>query len=583
MIFYYNGTTDRFNLSFYYDEELLNKLKLSFVNYSWNKKSRTWELPATEANYHALYKVFPGAHPDESFNQWYKSFLLNSELRKMKEGKDLEDALKYQFKTQPYKHQLDAFHKAILLKSGALFFECGLGKSKTALDIAAFFIEQRQVSKVLVLVPLSVTATWRQEIPKHTHLTDKDFVLLTHGSVKSRALLLGKTNAQIYVANYDAVSAMLPALINKKFDMLICDESTYIKSLKAKRTKAVFALARDIKHKWVLTGTPFGQRVMDVYSQLRLVAPGEFAESSFSFRNRYCIMGGFQQHEVIGYKNMPELYERMAKTCMIARKADCLDLPPKVYETRMCQMTGEQNRHYKELAEFLITIVEDKEIQTPAVLSQMNKFAQLTSGFIIVPKNSREIEQDIGSIKKLHPTGCSGFDVIDTNKTIVFKENPKLDLLKDTLEEVSGKVVIFCHYHQDVKNITAVLPKNSYVVFTGDQKEEERSKAIDEFTKNPLTMYMVATSAGGYGLNLQVAQTVVFYSHEWSVEKRQQAEDRVHRSGQTGAVTVIDLVCENSIDGYILQACKEKRDFTSMLMGNINTILKVWKGNKEEE
>jgi SNF2 family DNA or RNA helicase len=369
---------------------------------------------------------------------------------------------------------------------------------------------------------------------------------------KKRKEILTGTDKKLYIINYDAVPIMEAEILAKKFNLVIADESTYIKSWKAKRTKSMINVGHAAPMRFAMTGTPFGQRVLDVYAQLKFACPQLFGESWFSFRNKYCEMGIINKNikdkngkvvkVITGNKNMPELEQRIRNVAKVYRKADCLkDLPSKIYETRTCELTGEQKTHYKEMLEYLFTIVnKDTVVNVTSVLTQMLKLAQITSGFL--------------------------FSNGEDKKLILLKDNPKLKLLEETLDEVSGKVVIFCKFRHDIELISKI---GHCVTFTGDTAPEARDEAIRKFNTDPDILYFISSSAGGYGLNLQVAHTVIFYSHEWSVEKRVQQEDRVHRAGQTEPVTIIDLVCDNTIDTYVTKACKEKRDVTSALVDAI--------------
>lgn len=531
-----------FNVYFSYDIKTLDKIR-AVDGRKWQPRLKCWTVPVNIFNYNILQEILPQPiQIDKSVLDWY---LANKHEQQVIPVDKIND---WEFKTRPYKHQRDTFEWAIMRKSGCLFLECGTGKTKVMIDVMQFLFYYKSIKRALVVVPLSVVNSWKSELAIHSNITD--YEILTDMPMKKRIEILNGTDKKLYIINYDAVKNMEEDIKCKKFDLCILDESTYIKSYKAQRTKALINISSSIPMRFCLTGTPFGQRVLDVYSQLKFACPQSFSESWFAFRNNYCELGGYQGKEITGNKNMPELESRIRNVAKVYRKVDCLDLPPKIYETRTCEMVGDQKTAYKEMLEYLFTIInKDTVVNVTSVLTQMMKLAQITGGFVF--SNNTALAD--GTLQ-------------------VLKDNPKLKLLEETLEEISGKVVIFCKFRHDIELIKLKLG-GSCVEFTGDVSEENREAAIKKFNQDSSCMYFLATSAGGYGLNLQIAHTVVFYSHEWSVEKRCQMEDRVYRSGQKEAVTIIDLFCtrdgKQTIDGYVVAACKEKRDITSALVDAI--------------
>lgn len=556
-----------FTFTFPFNPDTILKIKNTFTHYNWNKIFKVWEVPAFIENYPKLKAILP--EPlivDDSFQNWYTSKLIESETQQKTHRELIDRISNYTFKTAPYEHQKKGFIFNIKNKSAALFYDCGLGKTKTMLDTIAFYFQNNIISKVLIVIPLSVAYTWKNEIPKHTDIPASDYELLVKYPIEVRKKLLAESNKKIYIINYDCLPDMQTEIVLKQFDMIIFDESTYIKSVKAARTKAALEITdgigvikegdkkihkkigRPIKYKFALTGTPFGQRIPDVYPQLKVVAPELFKESFWAFRNRYCKMGGFKGYEIVGLQNIDELQKRISQCAMVFKKEECTDLPPKVYETRTFTMSQEEIKVYKELISNLVSMMGQNKIEATIIITQMMKLSQITSGFVI------DVEQKVNR----------------------FKDNPKLKLLHETLDELSGKSVIWCRFKEDIKIISETLDKGSFVTFTGEDNEAKRGIALKEFQDNPACKYILMTSAGGFGLNLQIASNVIFYSHEFSVEKRQQAEDRVHRIGNKGFVTVISLVGEDTIDEYVIDCCKQKRDVSDGLINNINKIVNGW-------
>ena len=178
---------------------------------------------------------------------------------------------------------------------------------------------------------------------------------------------------------------------------------------------------------------------------------------------------------------------------------------------------------------------------------------------------------------RLHQVTCGHFKADDDSVTLL--DNNRVDTLLDLLEETDGKVIIWANYRQDIKNIVDTLKKrhgdDSTVEYHGGVDPTLRQENIALFQeKNSPTRYFVGnTQTGGYGITLTAANTVVYYSNNYDLEKRLQSEDRAHRIGQTGSVTYVDLIAEETIDEKIVKALRKKVDIANEIMGE---ELKDW-------
>ena len=556
-----------FSFTFPYDPAIIQKIRDTFASYNFNKSFKCWEIPAFIENYPKLKAILP--EPlivDDYFQNWYTSKLIENETQQATYKELIAKISNYTFKTKPYEHQKKGFIFCVKNQSGALLIDCGLGKTFIMLNYIQFLLQNNVISKILIIMPLSVIYTWRNEIPKHTDIKESDYEILVKYPIETRKKMLNESRKKIYLLNYDCVADMQNEIVNKNFDMIVCDESTMIKSIKAGRTKSMLELVegigkiktgdkvehkrigKPIKYRWALTGTPISQRVTDIYTQIKLVAPNEFKESFWAFRNRYCRLGGFKGYEIVGLQNIDELEKRIAKCAIVFKKEDCLDLPEKSYQTKSIELSTEQKKHYKELVENLVTMMGQSKVEATIIIAQMTKLSQITSGFMV-----------------------------DTEgKTIRIKDNAKIKVLLETLDELSGKTIIWARFKEDVKLISEHLQPNTFVTFTGETSEKDRETALTSFKDNPIVNILIITSAGGYGLNLAHASNLIYYSHEFSVEKRQQSEDRCHRIGTTGTVTIISLVGTDTIDEYVVECCQQKRDVAEGILNNINRIINPW-------
>ena len=150
--------------------------------------------------------------------------------------------------------------------------------------------------------------------------------------------------------------------------------------------------------------------------------------------------------------------------------------------------------------------------------------------------------------------------------------NNRLSVLEEVLEETSGKVIIWANYLQNIADITEMLAskygKESFVVYTGATSSDDRVEAINLFqnANSPVRFFVGNVQTAGRGITLTAAQTVIYYSNNYSLEMRQQSEDRAHRHGQTNKVTYIDLVARDTLDEKIIQALLAKRNIANEIL-----------------
>lgn len=455
------------------------------------------------------------------------------------------------FKTEPYIHQLNALKFLSIKKYGALLMEMGTGKTKVIIDKISELYLANLIKKVLVIVPNTIVENWKQEIEKHSIITTEP-ILINGYSRKKRVEQLQKDGVY-YIINYEAVKSLYTDLAYISWDVIICDESTYIKNPFAQRTKIITKLVQKIPYRYIMSGMPITQSPIDIFAQYRFLNPYIFGWSFVAFRNQYALMGGFNGKEIIGYKNLTELNTKIYEHGFRITKVECLDLPDKIYETRYVDLTVQQKEVYDTLRKILIAEFKNSTITVAMALTKILRLSQITSGFI---------KNDDGQILK-------------------FEDNAKLQVLEEIIEETEGKIVIWTQFIENIKIINNFL-SNKAIQFRciyGEIAVEERQKSIDEFNNNlNIKVFIGQIRTGGLGINLTSASTVIYYSNSYSLENRLQSEDRCHRIGQKNNVTYIDIIARKTIDEIVLKVLKEKGDLATALIDNPE-LLEGGKGN----
>jgi SNF2 family DNA or RNA helicase len=298
-----------------------------------------------------------------------------------------------------------------------------------------------------------------------------------------------------------------------------------------------------------MTGSPVTKNPLDLYSQCEFLDPWllDFA-SYYSFRNRYAEMKtmhlrGRSIQVVKEFKNLNELSETLQNFSYRVLKEDCLDLPPKNFIKRHITLTPEQKKLYGQMKEAAMAMLNGKITTTVTVLTQLMRLHQITCG---------------------HFTADDG-----STQTV---ESNRLKELMNILEETEGKAIIWANYQKDVANIISSIKKeygeNSIVDYYGLTPQEDRQDNIRKFQNDPECRFIVGTpQTGGYGITLTQANTVIYYSNGYDLEKRLQSEDRAHRIGQKKSVTYIDLIAEDTVDEKIVKALRDKINIASEVLG----------------
>ena len=477
----------------------------------------------------------------------------------------------YRYKTKPYAHQLKALKKSWAQKNYALFMEMGTSKSKVLVDNIAMLYDNGAIRGALIVAPKGVYKNWDQiEFPVHLPDHVEHTKVLWEANITKKkqteldTLFDGKEELKILIMNVEAFSTSKGLDFAHSFlniflgrALIGIDESTTIKSPTAKRTKNILTIGELAKYRRILTGSPVTKSPLDLYSQCEFLDPWLLGHQSYySFRARYANMvkrnfGGRSVQLVTSYRRLDELGDKLDDFSYRVLKEDCLDLPEKVFTKRIVELSKEQKEIYAQLKETALAFTEDgKVMSTVNVMTQLMRLHQVTCG---------TFKADDGTVKHL--------------------PNNRIQALMDCLEETDGKVIIWATYREDIKKIVESLKKAygeaSTVEYHGGVDATLRQEHIAQFQqeKGPTRYFVGNAQTGGYGITLTAANTVIYFSNSYDLEKRLQSEDRAHRIGQTGSVTYVDLIAEKTIDERIVKALRTKVNIANEIMGE---DLKNW-------
>ena len=502
----------------------------------------------------------------------------------------------YVYKSDPYQHQDEDFIATRDETNWALLYEMGLGKSKVTIDTVAWNYARGVIDFFLLIAPNGVHEQWvNDELPAHM----PDFTNYIAASWFSNmrkpeqaavdAVFEGyKSHPRLRILTMNIEAFQTPdryyrekahklvrAILNVFNVLMAVDESSDIKTPGATRTKRVITLGQHAVMRRILNGTPITTGPLDAYSQFKFLQGGGMrpqhdqlllgpeSQNFTTFKNHYAEYeererrDGRRYPALVGYRNVEELSNWMA-TCSTRRlKKDCLDLPEKTYEKIPVELHKKQADRYKALKEEGVLRLRDgHETNVANVLEMWLRLQQIVGGF--VPTDNPEDSE----------AEC----LFDS-----FEDIPRVQVYLRYIEQVqSGKILIACRFISEAQGWMNYLGDQavSYIGKThyDDPADREANKVRFQGTKengfedhDPNVRFMVINKAGYRGHTFTQAQAMFFYSNDFSLDKRLQAEDRPHRIGQTNVVTYFDGIAKGTIDEKLVDAYRERKRLADII------------------
>jgi SNF2 family DNA or RNA helicase len=460
----------------------------------------------------------------------------------------------YNYKTKPFEHQRQSLIEGAKPFNFAYFMEMGTGKTKVAIDNAAFLFQQKHINFVFVIAPNSVYRNWKKEIDFHCPEPTNIYIWKV---TKDKTFKLDPNKLTFILMNVEALSHAsgkkwleYKLLKHGNQSMVIVDESTTIKNLKASRTKAIIKLGKLAKFKRILTGSPVTKSPLDLFSQCAFLDKKLLGYENFTvFKSRYAVMysierSGYNIQIPKYYVNLEELEYKLKNFSYRVRKKDCLDLPEKQYIQRHIELPEDQRSAYEKLKASALIILKNDEVSYNNKLTELLKLQQVVNGFVKT----------------------------NDGKIVDFKSNAKLKELMNILEESEDKCIIWANYVHNIemikKKLGEVYGKDSVVSIYGKDSVDIRNKAVESFQSDDRCRFLVGNpTVGGYGLTLTAAKYVIYFSNSYNLEVRWQSEDRAHRYGQTSQVTYIDLIATDTIDEMVLSNLENKVELSAKTLG----------------
>ena len=457
----------------------------------------------------------------------------------------------WKFLKKPFEYQEEKTNKLQAFPNMLLRGDPGVGK--TCMGI--LWLAKRGIppSDVLIVCPPTLIPNWEAELLQF--VGEKSLPIV--GTPKQREAALAKVG--IHITNYDYLvknGELRPEFAKLNKTALILDESHKCKNPTTQRSKVLHNFSPKFKNVLLMTGTPLSQGAQDYYSQMKIIDPKLLGATYSSFKSKFCIVEQIRGAptgitKIIAYQNLDELNRIVAPFIVDVTKEECLDLPPKTYETRYVDLSPQQSKDYRKIKHEMALWVQGRSADvTPVtatnILTRMIRLSQITQGFI---KESDE----------------------DGAKTHFYDDNPKLKALLECVNEElapNQSVIVICRFKNDIEILKTAFGKEkiTYDVIDGSVPSELRLNIANRFQNKDFKVLVGQIQTVGVGLNLDTADTVIFYSNSFSLVDRLQAEDRIHRATtKHPKCTYIDIVAQGTIDDEIIDAIRSKKDISEKL------------------
>lgn len=434
--------------------------------------------------------------------------------------------------------------------------------SKTVITLTAIqkLLNDFEISKVLCIAPKTVAEdTWTREAAKWDHLQGLRVVKLM-GTEKQRLTALD-SDADIYVINRENVVWLVETLQKRRepwpFDTVIVDELSSFKSSKSKRWRALKKVRPCISRFVGLTGTPSPNGYMDLWAQVFLIDGGKrLGKTLGAYRDKYFTPGAHKGHIVYEWRLKPgaeeEIRRAISDVCVSMRAEDWIELPDIIYRDHVVRMSAEERKVYDRfqrdrvlpLVDGILTKnAEDAETaivgDTAAIAG--NKLLQMASG---------RVYDDAGEVFKIH--------------------DRKIEALQEIVEAANGNPVLCFYSYKSGKD--AILDAFPEAV---ELDTAHTTEIIDRWSRGEIPLLLAHPASAGYGLNLQGGgHQIVWFGLTWSLEQYEQANARLHRRGQEHSVIVHHILCENTIDGRVMDALHGKADTQNALLRALTEYVK---------
>ena len=445
-----------------------------------------------------------------------------------------------------YPYQIEGIDFAVFRKAAIIADEMGLGKTLQAIGVAVIKKQVFDFRKTLIVCPASLKEQWKKEIEKFTN----EKALVIQGLPDERENQYKDENHFFFIINYETILRDHLAINKAGFDFLILDEAQRIKNFETKTASSIRRL--QFKHVLIITGTPIENRLIDIFSIVGAIDPYFFGPL-WEFSYQHCLFDPEKHNKINGYYNLQNLNKRLEPILIRREKRKVLDQLPNVQQINVpLNLSPLQADYHASYAKGIAQIIRKK---------------------FMTPYDLQKLQLLLASMRMV----CDSTYLIDEETN----ESPKLEELKYILLEKldvansDRKIIIFSEWVKVHKLIGYILRENNigFAELNGNVPVKLRGELIKKFETNPHCKIFLSTEAGGTGLNLQVADTLINFELPWNPSKKNQRIGRIDRLGQkSNKLTIFNFITRNSIEQQIASGLLVKQNlFDGVLDGASET------------
>jgi len=437
-------------------------------------------------------------------------------------------------KYQPRVYQTNTTNMILNTKKCLVVLEMGLGKTVATLTaIEELMCNDFSIRKTLIIAPKRVAQiTWPEEVRKWDHLQFLKIADLTADASSRNKQLEDLNSSNIFIINIDNIVWLIDWIKGKRanrwpFDMVVIDESSTVKNPSSERFKALKKIVNATERMVLLTGTPTPNGLQDIWSQIYLIDGGlRLGKNITAFRQKYMIQNPYIHSWKMKDNVEDEIYDKISDVSYVLRTKDNIDIPDIVYNEISIELTDEARKFYDQMESNYLTTIDETTITAGSAGVLAGKLMQLANGFAYTE-----------------------------DKPIRFGKLCKANKLVEMLisNEMFGKsVLIFYWFQEDLRIIQDAL-LGMDVRILRDEKD------VADWNKGDIQVLLAHPASTGHGLNLQFGgHIIIWYSLTWSLELYEQANARLHRSGQIYPTVVHHLVATDTIDEEIMKRLSQK-------------------------
>lgn len=504
----------------------------------WNAKKRAWTFPATPAAAGNIMTTLKANNisytPDQQFVLLTVEYAEGQLAMVEPENVELPDT-----KTTMFDHQRIGLAMFLKRTASYLAWEMGTGKSKPVCDLC----EQAELKRVLIACPTSVIDAWPTQFDRHTD--GYRCLPLRKGSVRKRkdmAVKFFEAGPGAVVINHEAVwrEPFGSWALQIDWDAVVVDEAHRISESRTKVSSFFSSLRAKAKKRICLSGTPIPNTPLSLYGQMLFLDPGLFGKSFTGFRARYAVMGGYQGHEVVAFKNLDELHQKFYTVAHRITKAEALDLPETTDERMTFELSKEAQKIYEQVEGNFKTEVKAGTITASNALTELLRLQQITGG---------AVGTDEGNLQHV--------------------DEGKKKLLVEYLTDLdkSEPVSVFCRFHHDLDAVRDAAQKAGRKVAELSGRRNE----LAEWQKpDGPTVLAVQIQSGGVGVDMTRAAYGVYYSLGFSFADYAQSRARLDRQGQERSVTFTHLIAEGTVDEKVYQVLQKKGNVIEEILKDLS-------------